>query len=70
MDAASVVRAALRCVAWHLLAYACIACAMVPVTLGANQLGHDPSADLIRLATLPQRATKAAMTVWFCLGKV
>eukprot|EP00633_Aureoumbra_lagunensis_P009820 CAMPEP_0197323922 /NCGR_PEP_ID=MMETSP0891-20130614/70808_1 /TAXON_ID=44058 ORGANISM="Aureoumbra lagunensis, Strain CCMP1510" /NCGR_SAMPLE_ID=MMETSP0891 /ASSEMBLY_ACC=CAM_ASM_000534 /LENGTH=334 /DNA_ID=CAMNT_0042816655 /DNA_START=651 /DNA_END=1655 /DNA_ORIENTATION=+ len=42
---------------------------MIPITMQANHLGSDPSADLIRLDTLQQRIAKAIISIWFCLQK-
>ena len=48
---------------------AAVAAVVVPVTLRANALGHDPDADVIVLHTGAQRCAKALVTIWFCLGK-
>ena len=52
-----------------LAGYAAVAAVVVPVTLRANALGHDPDADVIVLHTGAQRCAKALVTIWFCLGK-
>jgi len=53
----------------HLVPYALVTAVMVPVTLRANVMGQESSADLICLETVAQRAAKAAVTLWFCIGK-
>ena len=60
---------ALRARAGHLLGYAAVTAAMVPVTLRANRLGHDPDADVIRLDRVEQRVAKGLVTIFFCLSK-
>lgn len=52
-----------------LAGYAAVAAVVVPVTLCANALGHDPDADVIVLHTGTQRCAKALVTIWFCLRK-
>ena len=39
------------------------------MTLQANSLGKDEHADVVVLTTWAQRAAKALVTIWHCLGK-
>lgn len=57
-------------IARHFYGYACVTAVAVPLTVVANRLGDDPSADVVRLDSLAQRLSKAIVTVWFCLGNV
>ena len=52
----------------HLAGYALVTLIMVPVTVRANGLGGDPSADVIRIEGFEMRCAKALITVFFCLG--